>query len=124
MNLIYSIKKEAQSQKITITEIAERLGMSQQSLSQMLKPESIKFSVVQKIADILNVSIDYLLGEKDKNTQQINGDGNIGINGHGNKVGANLDKERMLILRIKELEQQVEELKTDKKFLQQLIEKK
>ena len=63
MDIVYYIKKEAQRQKTTISEIAEKLGMSQASLSQMLKPDSIKFSVVKRIADILNVSISTLTGE-------------------------------------------------------------
>jgi transcriptional regulator with XRE-family HTH domain len=71
MDIISSIRREALNQRISITEIAKRLGMSQASLSQMLKADSIKFSVVQRIADILNVSISHLLGEN-SNTEEKN----------------------------------------------------
>jgi len=89
VDIIYSIKKEAKRKKITISEIADKLGMSQESLSQMLKPNSIKFSVVRKIAQILNVGIDDLLGEQQAsiqhnvhspNSPQLTGDGNNEIN--------------------------------------------
>ena len=73
MDIIQEIKKEAINQKISLSEIGRRLEMSQQSFNQMLKPESIKFSVVKKIADILEVGIDDL------------------INGNNNKVNKNIE---------------------------------
>lgn len=63
MDIIYLIKNEAKKQGISISDIARKMEMSQQSLNQMLKAESIKFSTVQKISDVLNVSISHLLSE-------------------------------------------------------------
>ena len=63
MDVVLAIKNEATKQKISLAEIGRRLEMSQQNFNQMLKPDSIKFSVVQKIAAALGVSIGYLLGE-------------------------------------------------------------
>jgi transcriptional regulator with XRE-family HTH domain len=63
MNIVDLIKSEAKRQGVSLSEIARRMEMSQQSLNQMLKAESIKFSAVQKIADVLNVSISHLLNE-------------------------------------------------------------
>jgi DNA-binding Xre family transcriptional regulator len=63
MDIIRSIRVEAARQKISISEIARRLGVSQASLSQMLKRDSIKFSTVQRIADVINVSVNKLVDE-------------------------------------------------------------
>jgi transcriptional regulator with XRE-family HTH domain len=64
MDIVLGIKKEADNQKISLAEIARRLGMTPQNFNHILKSESVKFRIVQQIASILEVSIDHLLGEK------------------------------------------------------------
>jgi len=96
MDIIESIKKEADKQHISLAEISRKLGMKQpQGLAQMLNSDSIKFSVVQKIAAILNVSIDYLLGEKQASVQHnIHSPNSPQLNGNGNKkVSYNISAE-------------------------------
>jgi transcriptional regulator with XRE-family HTH domain len=77
MDIVLGIKKEADNQKISLAEIARRLDMTPQNFNHILKSESVKFRIVQQIASILEVSIDYLLEEKK---------GNINYGNAGNDI--------------------------------------
>jgi len=64
MDIVISIKNEAFRQKISLADIARKLEMTPQNFNNILKTESIKFVLVQKIAHVLDVNIDYLLKEE------------------------------------------------------------
>ncbi|MDR0872213.1 MAG: helix-turn-helix domain-containing protein [Prevotellaceae bacterium] len=84
MDIVDYIKKEAKIQGLGVTGLAEKMDMSQQNLSKMLNADSIKFSIVQKIAGILGVSVGYLLGENtnsDNSMQRNNVGHNLQFNG-------------------------------------------
>ena len=86
MDIVQSIKNEAFKQDISLAEIARKLGMKPQNFNQILRTESVKFSVIQKISKILEVSIDYLLGEKQESTQyNINSSNSSQSGGDGNE---------------------------------------
>ena len=63
MDIIIAIKNEAQKQKTSLAKIARKLDMTPQNFNNILKPDSVKFDIVQQVAKILNVSIGYLNGE-------------------------------------------------------------
>jgi|GEM_PF-6541351 len=69
MNIVEAIKNEAVKQGMSLAKIARNLGMTPQNFNNILKVDSIKFSLVQKIAEVLNVRIGYLLNEADLLTE-------------------------------------------------------
>jgi transcriptional regulator with XRE-family HTH domain len=71
MDIVEAIKKVAEEKKISIAEIGRRLDMSQQSISQMLRTDSIKFSIVLKIAEAIEVDIFELVNYESDNTRPL-----------------------------------------------------
>ncbi|GHT33899.1 hypothetical protein FACS189434_09130 [Bacteroidia bacterium] len=88
MDIIQSIKNEAKRQGLGVTGLAEKMETSQPALSRMLNADSIKFSVVQKIASILDVEVSYLIGEHKNptNQQNTNSPNSQQVAGNGNKI--------------------------------------
>ena len=74
--------------KVSQSEIARRLGMSHQSLNQMLTAADVKSSLLERIAQVLNVPISHLYGEHDKELSAVaNGDGSVAVTGNNNVAG-------------------------------------
>lgn len=71
MDIVEAIKKVAEEKKISIAEIGRRLDMSQQSISQMLKTDSIKFSMVLRIAEAMETDITELINYGSDNTSPL-----------------------------------------------------
>lgn len=72
--------------KVSQSEIAKQLGMSHQSLNQMLSASDIKTGLVERIAKVLNVSISSLYGEDKEQNAVATGNGNVA--GNNNVVGS------------------------------------
>ncbi len=72
--------------KVSQSEIAKQLGMSHQSLNQMLSASDIKTGLVERIAKVLNVSISSLYGE-DKEQNAIASGNGIAVAGNNNVAG-------------------------------------
>ena len=51
------IKKIAENKNLAIKDLAERISLSEAGLHQMIRNESIKVSILEKIAEILGVSV-------------------------------------------------------------------
>lgn len=79
------VKQLAQSKNISIKKLMEDCGLGENALSQAAKSESgMKAKNLYAIADILQCSIDYILGRTDK----INPEANIKQNAnHGLNMG-------------------------------------
>lgn len=60
--LATSIKEVAESKNIVIKSMLEELGFGSNTMSALYHGKSISFDRLAKIADYLNVSIDYLVG--------------------------------------------------------------
>lgn len=73
--------------KVSQSEIARQLGMSQQSLNQMLTAADVKSSLLERIAQVLNVPISFLYGEHDTQSAVANGDGSVAVTGNNNVAG-------------------------------------
>lgn len=94
--------------KVSQSEIARRLGMSHQSLNQMLTAADVKSSLLERIAQVLNVPISHLYGERDETQSAVaTGDSSIAVNNNSGNIAAG--DNRLLQERIKFLEQQLKD---------------
>ena len=67
--------------KVSQSEIARQLGMSHQSLNQMLSAADVKTSLLERIAQVLNVPVSFLYGERDEGQNAVaSGDSSIAVN--------------------------------------------
>ena len=74
--------------KVSQSEIARQLGMSHQSLNQMLSAADVKTSLLERIAQVLNVPVSFLYGERDEGQNAVaNGDGSVAVTGNNNVAG-------------------------------------
>ncbi|WP_321388992.1 helix-turn-helix transcriptional regulator [uncultured Enterococcus sp.] len=75
MTTFERVKKLADSQKISIVELEERLGFGKNSLYRW-KTSAPASDKLQKVADFFNVSTDYLLGRelKEQKTSELSDD--------------------------------------------------
>ena len=67
MTLFERISKLAKKRDKSLKEVAEELGLSRNAIYQW-KTSSPKADTLQKVADYFGVSVDYLLGRKEKST--------------------------------------------------------
>lgn len=65
-DVVIRIKNVAKIRKIAIKEILETAGLGINALSHMNHGRAISFDSLAKIADALDVSVDYLLGRTSK----------------------------------------------------------
>lgn len=70
MALIDRVKEASRKQGLSLTEVAIKAGIGEKSIYAWKNREP-SIAIVQKVADVLNVSIDYLIGE----THNPNGSG-------------------------------------------------
>lgn len=74
------IKILAKEKKITLSDIASKIGMTQEGFSRSLSDENLKVTSLEKIAEILKVDVREFFGEnnieKAINQVQIGGNGN------------------------------------------------
>ena len=59
------LKMYAKSQKITLKTVFEQAGLGRNTMAHLSDGKSIAHDSLAKIADILNCSVDYLLGRTD-----------------------------------------------------------
>lgn len=59
------IKMTAKNRNISLKSILEKCNLGSNTFSHMLHEKEISFSSLAKIADCLDVSVDYLLGRTD-----------------------------------------------------------
>ncbi len=95
LQLANSIKSSAKSKGVSIGELLKSCELSINTMSNLNHGKSIAFDSLAKIADYLNVSVDYLLGRADSpeiNNQTISGNASItagNINGNNNNSISN-----------------------------------
>ncbi len=86
-------------------DIDDYLGVTAQSLSSVLSAKDVRSGTIEKIAQVLNVPISFLYGEKDKDQSAVaTGNGNVA--GNNNVVGnVTIGDAAILQERVKLLEQ-------------------
>ncbi len=62
------LKKELKNKDVNLTELARKLGMSQQNLNNKLSVKSIKYDLLQQIENALGYKIEIAKEEESKNT--------------------------------------------------------
>lgn len=92
-------------------DIADYLGVTAQSLSSVLSAKDVRSGTIEKIAQVLNVPISFLYGEKDKDQSAVASGHGIAVAGNNNVAGSNVTMCDNAVLqeRIKFLEQQVKD---------------
>lgn len=94
-------------------DIADYLGVTAQSLSSVLSAKDVRSGTIEKIAQVLNVPISFLYGEKDKDQNAI-------ATGNGIAVAGNVtmgDNTAVLQERVTMLEKLLEEKERTIKIL-------
>ena len=93
LQLANSIKSSAKSKGVSIGEMLKSCELSINTMSNLNHGKSIAFDSLAKIADYLDVSVDYLLGREDNNNTTITGsnivNGNVGNSSNVNTTTAN-----------------------------------
>lgn len=84
------IKKIVSEKPFTISQMLSDIGLGRNAMSHMDNGSSPKVENIAKIADYLNVSVDYLLGRTEQNVDGVinNGSNNTIQNGNGNTVNS------------------------------------
>lgn len=106
---------------ISQSEVARRLGLSQQSFSQMLSSADVKTSLVERIARVLDVSISTLYAGLETAGQVSNGDNSPNVHGDGNSVHITTDG--VLAERVKYLEALLSEKERLIRIYEKLLDK-
>ncbi len=113
------IKETAQLKKIKIKELLELSGIKNiNAISELSKGQHMSCISLGNIANVLDVSTDYLLGRTDK-PNTINADiktGNIGDNCNNNNNSINISGQRKLDEMSEELLKRFNELPFDEKL--------
>lgn len=88
-DLAIKIKEVAQSKDVKLKEMWESCGLGSNTMSSLNHEKKIAFDSLAKVADYLEVSVDYLLGRSEQPTQTINNqESNKGIQAHTYNAGA------------------------------------
>ena len=87
------IKEILRRKEVTMSEVAEKIGVSLQNFSAMLAREDIKTSLVEKVAAAIDVPVSYLYGEETPHGgATASGEGSTAVVGNSNKVHEGADK--------------------------------
>lgn len=66
MNIAKEIKKILIDKDMTLTDLAEKLGVTQQNVSAKLKKNDMRISEIEKIASLLDYDVDIKFKQKNK----------------------------------------------------------
>ena len=80
------LKEVIRKSKISQSEIARQLDMSQQSFNKMLSSNDVKSSLVERIASILHVTMGEIYGEAKEQSAVATGNA-IAVTGNNNVAG-------------------------------------
>ena len=104
--------------KISQSEIARKLKISQQSFNQMLASSDVKTGLIERIAEILSIPVSVLYGEKqDTNSAVASGKGSVAVSGNNNVTGIAAADVAVLKERIAMLEKLIDEKERTIKIL-------
>lgn len=91
--------------KVSQSEIARQLGISQQSFNQMLSASDVKTSLLERIANVLTVPVSLLYGEECKKQNAVaSGNDSVAVAGNRNVI---MGDAAVLLERIKALEVEI-----------------
>lgn len=83
--------------KVSQSEIARQLSISQQSFNQMLSSSDVKSSLLERIAAILGISVSRFYGEEGASSTVAPYNGNVGT-GNVNMSETSVLQERIILL--------------------------
>lgn len=100
------LKNRLKGARYSITDLAEKLGMTRPNLSQALSAKDVKTGLVEELAKVLNLPISYFFGEDI-------GNNNATANGESSVAAINsnvtMESNEMLKERVKHLEELLKE---------------
>lgn len=112
------LKKFIRKSKISQSEIARQLGMSQSSFNQMLSSNDVKSSLVERIASILHVTMGEIYGEAKEQSAVATGN-SIAVTGNNNVAGNVTNNDTNILQERNALLQQI--LQEKERLIQVLI---
>lgn len=123
-NLAISIKSIAKEKNIIIKDMLTSCDLGSNTMSSLYHGKSIAFDSVAKIADYLNVSVDYLLGRTEEpqrihNTQN----NNISINETKSDI-SEIEQEMLTILNSLSIRERINLLKMAYDYQDECVSKK
>lgn len=122
------LKEKILGANVPLNQIAERLGITAQSLNSCFKGKDVRSNTIESIAKVLNVSISSLYGEDKEQNAIATGNG-IAVAGTNNVAGNVTMDDNTAVLqeRVKFLEQQVKDkeilLEEKERLIKVLMEK-
>lgn len=103
---ILKIKSLAETKGVTIRKLAQEIGMSEQNLHKCFKRNSIETKHLEKIAQVLNVSVGYFFDEGTGSDQSMNNN-QVAI---GNKNKQSIARDSEMALELKDIKGSVTEI--------------
>ena len=97
---INKLRKIIELKKITQKEIAEKIGLSSNAFSAALKKGDFKVSMLEKIAEVLDVPVSYFFDESLSGGQIVNGSFS-GNNISGNNISVKVNQQAAEIEHLK-----------------------
>lgn len=108
------LKEQLKNTRYSLSEIANRLGISPQSLNSIFNSEDVKSGVLEKLSCVLELPLSYFYGD----TFNISGSNNATGNNSTNTVNASDDK--LLALLVSKDEQLTMAMKQTSKAQEQM----
>lgn len=103
------LKDKLLSQRVPFNEIAERLGITAQSLNSCFKVKDVRSNTLERIAEVINVKMSFFYpDDADKQSAIVSGNGSVAVAGNNN-VTSNAGDTAVLQERVKMLEKLLEE---------------
>lgn len=109
------LRNRLRGTRYSITELADKLGMSRPNLSQSLSVKDVKTGLVENLAKVLNLPVSFFYGEEAGGTALANGDSSVAA------INSSVTVENSEVL--KERVKRLEELLAEKERLIRVYEK-
>lgn len=81
------LKEKILLAKVPLSVIAERLGITAQSLNSCFKGKDVRSNTIERIAEVLDVDMSFFYPMEGGSTSIASGNGNVAVTGNNNDVG-------------------------------------
>ncbi len=81
------LKEKVLKANVPFNVIAERLGITAQSLNSCFKGKDVRSNTIERIADVLGVSMSFFYPTESSNNAVASGNGNFAVSGNNNVAG-------------------------------------
>lgn len=110
------LKEKLLALRVPFNEIADRLGVTAQSLNSCFKVKDVRSNTIERIAEVLGVPMSFFYPEDSDNSAVVSGTGNVAVAGNNN-VTSNAGDTGVLQERVRMLEKLLDEKERTIKIL-------